>query len=307
MNTPRSASAARGFVFVALSAVLFGSIGVTTRGIFAVSQSDALSITLWRDAIALVPLLVVGLIVLRRKLFSIRGADLRVMILAGLMMAMYQVTFVIAVRLVNVTIATLVTLCTVPVCVALLSSALLHEKLHRNVWFALACALVGVVLLVGFQPNGDLGSNIWLGIGLALLTALGSALFQISGRTLANSYHPLQTLTLFFLVAALALLPLTLLNGLYTAYPIAGWLLLLHLGIGISVVGYGFLMLGLRTTSATTATIIGLFEPLTGTILAVVLFNEQLSSTGLAGAVLLLAAMAIVFRTNTRVIEPESI
>lgn len=306
MNS-RNASAAWGFVFVALSAILFGSIGVTTRGIFAVSQADALSITFWRDVLALTPLLIAGLFVLKGKLFSIRGFDLRVMIFAGLMMAMYQVTFVIAVQLVNVTIATLVTLCTVPVCVALLSSALLHEKLHRNIWFALACALVGVVLLVGLSPSGDWGSNIWLGVGLAVLTALGSALFQISGRTLANNYHPLQTLTLFFLVAALVLLPVTVLDGLYTSFPPVGWLLLVYLGVGISVVGYGFLMLGLRTTPATIATIIGLFEPLTGTILAFILFNEQLSSTGLAGAVLLLAAMAIVFRTNTRVVEPESL
>jgi DME family drug/metabolite transporter len=304
MNTPRQASASWGFVFVALSAILFGSLGVTTRGIFAVSQSDALSITLWRDVLTSVPLVVVGMIVLRRKLFAIRGADLRVMIFAGLMLAMYQVAFAIAVQLVNVTIATLVTLCTVPVCVALLSTALLHEKLHRNIWLALACALVGVVLLVGLQPNGDLGSNIWLGVGLALLTAIGSSLFQLTGRTLANNYHPLQTLAIFFVVAVVALLPLSAINGLYVAYPPVGWLLLVYLGVGISIVGYAFLMLGLRTTPATTTTIIGLLEPLTGTTLAVILFNEQLSSTGLAGAVLLLGAMVIVFRTNTRVIEP---
>src|SRR5690348_15859680 len=115
MNTPRSAS--RGFVFVALSAILFGSLGVTTRGAFAVSQTDALSITLWRDVITSVPLGVVGGIVLRRKLFAMRGADLRVMIFAGLMLAMYHVAVVMAVQIVNLTLATLVTLCTVTVCV----------------------------------------------------------------------------------------------------------------------------------------------------------------------------------------------
>ena len=296
-------SASWGFVFVALSAILFGSIGVTTRGIFAVGPTNALSITLLRALIALPAIFAIGIFILRRKLFAIRTADLRLMILAGLMMALYQVTFVIAVRLVNVIIATLVTMCTVPIFAALFSSVLLRERLHRNIWLAMACELVNVVLLVGLQPISDLGTDIWLGIGLALITALGSALFQICGRMLSNQYHPLQTLNVFFFVAALVLLPITLLNGFMSEYPPTGWLLFLHLGLGISVLGYGFLMLGLETTPATIATIIGLLEPLTGTVLAALLFSEHLDALGLFGAVLLLAAMVIVFRTNRQVVE----
>lgn len=290
-----------GFLFVALSAIIFGTIGVATKGVFNVSETNALSITLWRALIALPALLGIGLLVLRGKLFSIQRRDLRLMIFAGLLMAMYQAAFVVAVQAVNVTIATLVTLCTVPVWAALVSGIVLRERLHRNIFFAMGCAIVGVVLLVGLQPIENLGTNVALGISMALLTAVSSASFQVCGRVLSKNYHPLQSLTIFSIVATVALLPVTLFNGFQINYPPVGWLLLAHLGIGISVVAYIFLLLGLERTPATIATIIGLLEPLTGTILAVLIFNEQLGATGLFGAMLLLAAMVLVWRTNARV------
>lgn len=295
--------AAWGFIFIALGAMLFGTIGVATKGLFSISKANAISITLWRVLIALPVLFGVGFYILRSKLFTIRPADLRLMILAGLLMSVYQLAFVFAVQAANVTIATLVTLCTVPVIVAFLASILLHENMHRTLYAAMACAIVGVVLLVGFQPTGDFGSNLWFGIAMSLLTALANGFFQITSRALANRYHPLQTLTVYYVIAALAFVPFAVFSGFVVDYPLPAWGMLLHLGISISVVAYVFLLIGLQTTPATTATIIGFIEPLTGTILAIIIFNEQLSPTGLVGAALLLAAMGIVWRTNPKASE----
>jgi DME family drug/metabolite transporter len=289
-----------GFLFIALGAVLFGTIGVATKGIFATSSANAISITLWRVLIALPLLFVLGLVVLRSRLFRIPWSDLRLMFFAGVLMAFYQLAFVIAVQVANVTIATLVTLCTVPIIVAVLASVFLKEHMHRNIYAAMACAIVGVVLLVGFQPTNDVGSNVWLGILLALLTALANGLFQVTSRALAPKYHPIQTMLVYFAVAALSFIPFAIWNGFVTEYPPIAWALLFHLGIVISVIAYFMLLSGLKTTPATIATIIGFIEPFTATILALVLFDERLSSTGIVGAILLLAAMVIVWRTSMR-------
>jgi DME family drug/metabolite transporter len=289
-----------GSLFIALSAIVFGSIGVTTQGIFAVSATNPFSVTWWRALIALPVLALITALLLRRRLFVIARRDLVIMLAAGLMMSIYQAGFVIALRNVNVTIATLVALGMVPVLAAVFSGLLLHERVHRQVYLAIACALAGLVLLVGLQPGENLGSNVLLGVAFSLLTALGSALFQICGRVLANRYHPLQALTVFVLVSAILLFPPAVANGFVTSYPPVGWLLLLHLGVGISVIGYLFLILGLQTTPATVATIIALLEPLTGSILAWLLLGERLSTGGLLGAGLLLVAMVIVLRANTR-------
>jgi drug/metabolite transporter (DMT)-like permease len=67
----------------------------------------------------------------------------------------------------------------------------------------------------------------------------------------ASRYHPLQTLSVFLLVAVVALLPITAMNGLVATYPPVAWLLFLYLGLGVSVLGYVCLVLGLRTIPVT--------------------------------------------------------
>jgi DME family drug/metabolite transporter len=286
-----------GFLFVALAAVIHGSLGVTTKGLLNVATTNAYSITLLRAIGALLACLLISVLALGKRTFWIARRDVRTMVFAGLLMAGYQVTFIMALNLANVTIGALVTLCTVPIFAAVLARALLGEALRPSSVLALACAIVGVALLVGFD-NLQSGPRPWMGVGFALVAALGYALFQVCGRVLANRYHPMQTLSVFFLVTVLALLPITLANGFVTAYPPVGWLLLAHLGLGISVLGYALLVLGLRATPVTVATIVSFFEPLTSTLLAWLLLGERLGAPGLLGAALLLGAMTIVFRAS---------
>lgn len=303
----KSSNASLGFILIAVAAILFGTIGVATKGLFAISAANAISITLWRALIALPVLFIIGVMLLRRRMFIIPWRDLLLMIVAGILMAFYQIAFVLAVQMANVTIATLTTLCTVPIIVAILATIFLHEQMKRGLYLAMGCAIAGVVLLVGLSPAGNLGTNVLLGVVLALLTALASGSFQITSRALAGRYHPIQTLTVYFFVAALAFAPVALLQGFVVEYPPMGWALLFQLGITVSVVAYFLLLSGLRTTPATIATIIGFIEPLTATILAVVIFDEQLGSTGIFGVALLLAAMAIVWHTNSQIekVVPE--
>src|SRR5262245_50862908 len=142
-----------GFVLVALSAIIFGSLGVATKGVFRVAATNASSITLLRAVIALLACVAICVSILGTRMFRIARGDVRIMVVAGLLMITYQVVFVIALNLANVTIVTLVTLCTVPILAAILSRALLGEALRPSTVLALVCAIVGVALLVGFDSH----------------------------------------------------------------------------------------------------------------------------------------------------------
>ncbi len=50
-------------------------------------------------------------------------------------------------------IAVLVTLCTAPVMVALLAALFLRERLTGTILLALACALLGTLMLVWIEPS----------------------------------------------------------------------------------------------------------------------------------------------------------
>jgi drug/metabolite transporter, DME family len=220
---------------------------------------------------------------------------LAVMLLIGLMLALYQLCYFGAIPLVGVAVATLVTLCTAPVLVALLSAGLLRERLSGRLLLALGCALAGTGLLVDLSSAGgarpDLAAN---GVLLALGSALGYAVVTMCSRFLAPKYHPLQPVTIGFGVGAIVLLPVAGVAGLGLSYPAAGWLLLVYLGVVPSALAYALFIQGMRQTTATAASIVTLLEPLTAAGLAWLLFGERLGPLGLAGAALLLAAVALL-------------
>ncbi len=74
--------------------------------------------------------------------------------------------------------------------------------------------------------------------------------------------------------------------------------LLIALGTGPTAVAYTLYFRGLRSAAASTAALLALLEPLTGTILAAVLLGERLSATGIAGAATIATAVILTVRAN---------
>jgi DME family drug/metabolite transporter len=281
-----------------LAATLWGTVGVTTQALYDLTATSALSIGFFRLALA-TPALALGCFSLMRwSMFRVAWRDLAMIALLGLMLALYQVCFFGAIALVGVAVATLVTLCSAPVLVALISTFLTGERPSRVVIIALALAVAGVGLIVGLQPGARQQPVNLLGVALALGSALGYALVAISGRAVAGRYHSLQINAIAFAAGALALLPAALLTGFVVTYPPVGWALLLYLGFVPSALAYGLFLTGMRSTPATVASVLTLVEPLTATILAAVLFGEQLGAPGLLGGALLLGAILLLARAS---------
>ena len=79
--------------------------------------------------------------------------------------------------------------------------------------------------------------------------------------------------------------------------------MLLYLGCVPTALGYGFFQVGIRSMSATVASIVTMCEPLTAAILAWILFREELGPLGLLGAGFLLGAMAIIMLVPRKYFE----
>jgi DME family drug/metabolite transporter len=75
---------------------------------------------------------------------------------------------------------------------------------------------------------------------------------------------------------------------------VAGWPLLLYLGVVPTAAAYVVFGAGLRRMTATTAGVATLLEPLTAAALGVLLFGERLGTVGWVGAALLLAALGLL-------------
>jgi DME family drug/metabolite transporter len=69
--------------------------------------------------------------------------------------------------------------------------------------------------------------------------------------------------------------------------------LLAALGAVPTAIAYTLYFRGLRTTAASTAAVMALLEPLTGTILATLLLGDRLNAAGVVGAVLLAGGVVL--------------
>lgn len=70
-----------------------------------------------------------------------------------------------------------------------------------------------------------------------------------------------------------------------------------YLGAATTVLAYGLFYAGLRTTPSSVASVLTLLEPLTATALAVLLLAEPLPLLTIAGGVLLLCAICVLYLT----------
>jgi drug/metabolite transporter, DME family len=289
----------RGLLSIILAALLWGTVGVVVKLIFGLTSTNALSIGFLRLAISVPVLLAASYYLLKGKLFRVAKLDLVLMLLIGVMMALYQVCYFGAIAKVGVAISVLVTLCIAPIIVALVSLCWFGEKLTPQLRLALCFALIGTVLLVGVPSHNAIAPfNTLVGVLLALGSACGYAVITLCSRALARRYHPLQSLTIGLSVGAVILLPFALCNGFVVNYSTVGWGLLLYLGLVPTVFAYLLFLSGMRQTTATVASITTLLEPLISTILAWLFFKEQLGLWGLLGGLLLLGAIVLLWRSS---------
>jgi DME family drug/metabolite transporter len=294
------AQASSGLGLILLASILWGTVGVFVQSIYQMTDANPLSIGFFRLALATPVLCFTGWIMLGQRMFQIERRDLKFLLMIGAMTAIYQVCFFGAIVQIGVAAATLITLCTAPVWVAILSVGLLGEKLTKSVGLAGGCAVVGTLFLVGMQPQDSAQAQFGWGVLLATGSAIGYALMTLCSRRVAKRYHPLQCAAIGFGTGALILLPCAIGNTLVVQYPVAGWLCLFYLGVVPTAFAYWLYFIGMRHTLATTASIATLLEPLTATFLAWRLFDERLGALSLMGASLLLTSIGLLYRDLRR-------
>jgi drug/metabolite transporter, DME family len=286
----------RGFIFVVLAAALWGTSGIVSKTLYSLATTNAFSIAFFRLGVAAPVFLVISLVLYKQALLQIPKRDFLLMAFTGGMVATSQLCYFSAVSLAGVAVATLVTVCTSPILVLLLTIVLGYEKVTRNLLIALVLALLGTVLLVGVGGEASLLPGVLKGVLLALGSALGYAAMTLVGRNLAGRHPSLQINAVVFCVGAVLLFIVASFNGLVLSYPLEGWGLLLYLGFVPSVLGYGLFVKGMQTIPASVVSILTLVEPLTATLLAYLLFDERLGFGAWVGALLVALAILVLSR-----------
>ncbi|MEU5566629.1 DMT family transporter [Micromonospora musae] len=301
----------RGIFYIFVAAVAWGTGGAAAAVLYEISGMGPVAVSFWRF-VGGVLLLTAGHLVFRRHSMALapRPAGTqavarsshdrwRQVLTTGVGLAIYQTAYFAAVGYAGLAVATMVTLGSGPILIALGSRAM-GERLGRPGAVTVAMALIGLVLLLSGGSTNTATAPM-RGIACALLSAVGYAGVTLVNRKIGGdgtSGSPQATALGGFTVGMVCLLPLALIEGLL---PTSGDFrqvlgLLAYLGAVPTAVAYSLFFVGLASVRATTASVIALIEPVTAASIAVLLLNERLTVTATIGSVMLLAAVvALIF------------
>ncbi len=271
------------------AAVLFGTSG-TTSALLILDASSA-SIAAWRLIIG-----AIGLVVLTRGFAFMHLYRAPLIWIMGLGVATFQFFFFLSVSLAGVALGTLVTLSAAPWCAGLLGWAWNRVRPTRVWWAATAIGVLGLVLLVGRPPQGDIPLG---GITAGLAAAASYAVFtNIGARITGEGAASTSVLAAAFALSAIIMLPFALTSGswILTGSGIAA---ALWLGLVVTTAAYWLFGRSMRILPAGTIGTLNLAEPLVATILAVIVLGESISAIGVVGFILILLALLLLARSVT--------
>lgn len=215
----------------------------------------------------------------RRDLLALRGA----FGVGGLICFYYSVT--------ELPLADATTIhYTNPIMVALAAGFFLSEKITRGVVAATLACVVGVILVARpeFLFGGETVNQ------LAVWAAVGGAVFSAGAyttvRKLGQTDHPLVVVFWFPMIALPFVLPWAIWNG----YVPSLYELLILLGVGVSTQFAQVRMTqGLQLESAARATSMTYLQVVFAFVWGLILFGEVPSWTALAGACMIVGALAM--------------
>jgi drug/metabolite transporter, DME family len=210
----------------------------------------------------------------------------------------YQPTFFLGTRLNGVAIGTIVALGSAPMITGLLDWAL-RRRFPGLLWLtATLVATVGVTLLSGMTSGAtDAGGNTIsvLGIVSSLGAGASYAVYTLASKALLDhGWSPVGTMGGVFGLAAAFSVPLLLAGDTSWLATPSGLAMALWLGVVTTTVAYLLFAWGLRRLPAATVSTLTLGEPLTATLLGILLLGERLPPVAIVGLVVLGAGLTIL-------------
>lgn len=221
----------------------------------------------------------------------------RVVALGALGVLGYQPFFFTGVERNGAAVGALVALGTAPVVTGLLEVLLgRHRPGARWVWTT-SLAVVGVALVGGVADGSGTSSVDALGVLASAAAGTCYAVYALAAaRLITDGVSVTTTMGWLFALAGLVALPWWWFSDRSWLGEVSGLVAWLWLGLGATTVAYLLLGVGLARLRTSTVATLTLAEPVTATVLGVLVLSERLTPAALVGVVLLGVALVALSR-----------
>lgn len=287
------------FIYVLLSAVLWGTAGLFVRSVQSYNVSQ-MQIVLMRSVFTVIVLAVV-VFFKDKSLFKINIRDYWIFFLSGLFsIVLMNYSYYMTMTYATLSVAA-VLLYTAPFYVVIISSFLFKEKLSLFKISACITAFIGCCFVTGLFAVAQriTGKALFFG----LLTGFGYSTYTIFGNLLLKRGYKTLTITFYvFLSSSIISIPFVNIKNTVTLFanqPISLFYLFL-MAVFNTVLPYIFYTTGLSGVGPSTAPIIATLEPVMATVVGAVFFKESITVHTAIGIVLVLSSVIIL---NTKYVS----
>jgi drug/metabolite transporter (DMT)-like permease len=283
---------------LATLALLAGAVAIAASPLFVkVSETGPVATAFWRVALALPVLWAWLAIERRRRPDAASAADRGLMLAAGVLFAGDLAVWHWSILLTSVANATL--LANLAPIFVTLGVWLFYRRRPGGLFLGgLAVALAGTATLLG--RDFTLGGGELAGDCLGVVTAMFYAGYQLAVARLRQGASTASIMTGSGLVTAAILLPLAFLSGeqLLPATA-AGWAMLLGLALISQAAGQSLIAYAMAHLRETFSSVGLLLQPVMAAVFAWLLLGEALGGVQIAGALTVLAGIAIAHRAES--------
>ncbi|WP_282020382.1 EamA family transporter [Planomicrobium okeanokoites] len=283
------------YIMVLLAAMLWGTTGTAQN--FIAGEAHPLTIGAFRLMIGGFSLLLFTLIT---KSFIVRNVSWPAVLVSAASMALFQPLFFSSVQLTGIAIGTVVAIGSAPVLAGLIEWLFLKRRPDRVWTTATMLSIIGCILLFANKGAAEVDA---LGVAMALGAGLAFALYAIASKNVLESMEAVPAVAIIFSVAAVFLIPsLFFFDISYILIPgDAG--IIFYLGFATTSLAYILFSKGLKKIPSSSAVTLSLAEPLTASILGVLVVGEVLSWLSWTGVVLLLGGILVLTMGKKRKAE----
>ncbi len=290
--------AAVGYLAVLLATAAWGTSGIFVKFVAQSVEITALALAFWRDLFTFA-VLFTGVRLFRPDWLRVQRAHLRWLIGLGASLGTFHIFWNLGVMVNGAAVAT-VQQAAMPAIVAIVARIIWKEQLAWRKILAIVLTFAGTVLVSGLDVLGQTKLTT-----VGLLIGLGMPLFyagwNLFGKKAREFYNPITSLTYGFGFAALMLLPLQLFTPQPWPVPPAGWLSFAGLIFVATILSFSSYTFALGRLPASVASILAMAEIPIVAVYAYFLLDEQLTSSQVVGAMLVVAGVLLLVQRRKRV------
>lgn len=299
----------QGYVIAIISAMLLAFTAIIIRALTEYYHLPTFVLAFWRAA--LVALVLLPLLLLFKPQWAyLRREQVPFYAGYGLLLALFNSLWTLSVALNGASVATILTYCSVGFTV-FLGWMMYNERLNLRELLVIVVSLGGCFLVSNGDSMGNSRFDL-LGLMVGMLSGIGYTLYTLGGRIASERRYPVWILYVFGFSAVYQ----WLFNTLLTFFPLAafhgmagdlwflsqgvqgiqwsGWLLLLTLAAGPTLLGFGLYNISLKTLPLAVANLILSLELVFTAVIAYFLLGENMNQLQLLGSALVMGGVLML-------------